>query len=123
PALQLPRPRPPAGPGVFADLHRPRAGERIAGNAQIALFDQRVVGQIVLLHVEADFFVGPIEHWRDGIAAVARVPADEGGILPLLILLAANAAQVGLGSYGFEGALGRLIFVCVAARINVLPLR
>src|SRR4051812_7169491 len=76
-ALGLGGAGPSAGAGVFADLDRTRAAERVAANARVALLVERVVGEVVLLHVAVNIALRPREQRADGEALVAAGPLDD----------------------------------------------
>src|SRR5687768_7337380 len=91
-ALDLALAGPAAGAGVLAGGDGARAGERVAADGEVAPLVQRVVRQVVLLHVLVDVAGAPVEQRGDGVAVVARVPLDELGGFARVGLPAADAA-------------------------------
>src|SRR5215213_7519901 len=123
PALDLPRLGPAARPWVLARLDGPGAGERVAPDRQVALLPQRVVRQVVLLHVGVHFPAAPVQERRDRVAVVARGPLYEPRRLAGLGLLAADATEPRRGGQLLHRPLHRLVLVGGAAGVHVLAPR
>src|SRR5688572_22990761 len=125
-ALELVLAGPAAGAGVNvgAELNGLGAAQGVAADRGVALVHEGVVGEIVLLHVEADLLAGPVEHWGDGVAAVARGPFDEAGRgAQVGALGAADAAEPGAGLELVHRAFHGFDLVGGAAGVDVLAER
>src|SRR5581483_5041349 len=92
-ALDLSGARPPSGPRIFSGFYRTRAGKRVTANGFVPRLVERVVRQVMLLHVVVDLLIIPRKQRRNRIAAVSFGPFDDLAIRARLGLGTANPAQ------------------------------
>src|SRR4051794_27822193 len=118
-ALDLAGAGPAAGAGVFAGADGPGAAQGVAADRGVALLVERVVRQVVLLHVLVDLAAGPVQQRGDGVAVVALGPLDELAGLASVGLVPADAAEPGAGREVAHRPLHRLVLVGGAAGLDV----
>src|SRR5215217_389745 len=106
--------QPAPGPGVLVRRHRPRA--RLATDALVALFEQRVDGNVMLGDVLVDPLLLHEGERRDLGRPVAGLPGEDRRVRPLGRLLAPNPGHPGVVT--LERPSERAYFTDLAAEIR-----